>query len=568
MAHFRGSLSSSRPSVAMKARVRLEALLLALLSAVPLLPYALLVARAPVERFALQGDYAGLELATWFVRTGRTLLGPYSRFGFNHPGPLYFYALAPFYEASGRSPLAIFSGALAIAAISSATTVLLLRIHASRAHALAAFVVQMAWFAAFGTMTLLPWNPLVVVLPLGTFLVASALVATGTLTALPVAVSFGAFVTQTHLSTVPTVLGAAGATLAFALVRAFRSRSLDRSRLRSLLAAAALLLLLFWPPIAEQTSASGGNLTKLARFFVHRKDPLAPLASAARNWAFGVTWLPDRVASRSLLVDELAQQPMGSIPVPESTEGATLVVVHLVALALALVVAHRRRDAPSTALLAVSVLAHVLAILALRAVVGTTFYYLVFWTTAASTLGWTGVLATALRTTETTKHGERFRRWFGNAALFFAIGACLLATGLQRASLEHVVLLPTPSNEIGRIHDAIVSRTRAEIRTPVIHAYGGWHAAMALVLELVKDGESPEIVARDRWILGRQLAVARGEGKPRLHLWVRTPFEAMELAPCLSKIAMAGQYELFAAEHDVVACPPSPPNEPAREGAN
>jgi hypothetical protein len=38
------------------------------------------------------GDYAALELYTRLAAQGRQLLGPYSRFGFHHPGPAYFYA--------------------------------------------------------------------------------------------------------------------------------------------------------------------------------------------------------------------------------------------------------------------------------------------------------------------------------------------------------------------------------------------------------------------------------------------------------------------------------------------
>ena len=51
----------------------------------------------------MDGDYAGLEIATRYVFTGRTLLGPYSRFMFNHPGPLYFFVIAPIYVLLGRT---------------------------------------------------------------------------------------------------------------------------------------------------------------------------------------------------------------------------------------------------------------------------------------------------------------------------------------------------------------------------------------------------------------------------------------------------------------------------------
>ena len=48
-------------------------------------------------------DFALLELSTGEALRGTQLLGPYSRFGWRHPGPAYFYLQAPLYGASGAS---------------------------------------------------------------------------------------------------------------------------------------------------------------------------------------------------------------------------------------------------------------------------------------------------------------------------------------------------------------------------------------------------------------------------------------------------------------------------------
>ena len=45
---------------------------------------------------------------------GRLLVGPYSRFGWNHPGPFYFYFQAPLYALSGHKAASLYAGALAI----------------------------------------------------------------------------------------------------------------------------------------------------------------------------------------------------------------------------------------------------------------------------------------------------------------------------------------------------------------------------------------------------------------------------------------------------------------------
>ena len=57
--------------------------------------------------FAPSGDAAIIELSVRRALDGVQLLGPYSRFGFEQPGPAAFYAQAPFYwlgGASSRSP--------------------------------------------------------------------------------------------------------------------------------------------------------------------------------------------------------------------------------------------------------------------------------------------------------------------------------------------------------------------------------------------------------------------------------------------------------------------------------
>src|SRR6516164_9762469 len=59
-------------------------------------------------------DIAVTELYTDLASHGRLLLGPYSRFGWHHPGPVYFYLQAPLYAASNRAGASLFLGAMAI----------------------------------------------------------------------------------------------------------------------------------------------------------------------------------------------------------------------------------------------------------------------------------------------------------------------------------------------------------------------------------------------------------------------------------------------------------------------
>ena len=75
---------------------------------------SLVVVSRHEERFREVSDGAILEISTIEALNGRQLLGPYSRFGWNHPGPLYFYLQGPWYLASGLHTAGMQAGALAI----------------------------------------------------------------------------------------------------------------------------------------------------------------------------------------------------------------------------------------------------------------------------------------------------------------------------------------------------------------------------------------------------------------------------------------------------------------------
>ncbi|MBD3279036.1 MAG: hypothetical protein GF388_12110, partial [Candidatus Aegiribacteria sp.] len=69
-----------------------------------LLPFAAFLAvslASGLPDFTTAGDEALLEIATRNTAAGRTFTGPYSRFRFHHPGPMYFFLRIPVYYLSG-----------------------------------------------------------------------------------------------------------------------------------------------------------------------------------------------------------------------------------------------------------------------------------------------------------------------------------------------------------------------------------------------------------------------------------------------------------------------------------
>jgi len=152
------------------------------------------------------GDAAFLELYTLHVTRGVWPLGPYSQFGWHHPGPLYFYILAPLYAAGGFRFAAINVGAALINLAS--LTVLLITIAFSRSRSLVVWVpaVCALYVSRLTPMFVSAWNPHVVVLATPALVVVSAAVASGQVSLLPLLVVLGSFCVQTHVVVAPLVI--------------------------------------------------------------------------------------------------------------------------------------------------------------------------------------------------------------------------------------------------------------------------------------------------------------------------------------------------------------------------
>jgi len=542
--------------------LRLEASAFALLAALPLLPYFVYLAQKGIPRFTIFGDYAALELAIRSVPTGRVLLGPYSRFGFSHPGPLYFYLAAPVYALTGGVTTGLFAAATAINAAAAMTIAAVTRVLTTRAHAAAAVVVVHAWLAAFGDVCVLPWNPLVVVLPLTCFLVLAAFVSRGWTIAAPFAVVFGVLVAETHLATVPTVLGASAVAVASLVLHIRRAGGQTASQRRHLRVAEVLFFVMSAPPLVEQLVAPEGNLGKIAKFFATQREPMKPLSTALRDWVLATAWLPDRILSDAVPNDGWEPAVMGSGPMPLTiTKTATsILVVFLAAAAAAGFAAWRRRDDAGRALLLVGGLSSVLAVFALRAIIGVDYSYLVFWTTAATTTVWMGTLATAASAASDAAARARpsLARAGAAAALTVGVATGLFAASLQRAWLSHDVLRAMPFARYGQLHEAVRARVVSKGETPVVHLDGAWHVGTSLLLELTRDGVSPRTVERDRWLAGRHVRDDAGVEYP-VHLYAAVnPGHPHPLAACLEKLVELDGVVIYTSPRDVERCETRP----------
>jgi hypothetical protein len=229
-------------------------------------------------------DTAVIESYARLASQGRLLVGAYSRFQWHHPGPLYFYLLAPFYVLGGGRTAGLNAGAAAISIASMALVVWVLMRRAPGLAAIGcAFLVLYAWRA--GEALASPWNPHVPLLPTMALIVVAADVVAGSAMLLPVAAALASLSGQAHIALMPCVLAVFGIAFVRAVVGA--SAGLERLAWRRSLAATAGVLTLAWAPaVYEQlTGTPRGNMTELWRFFLHEARSGQPLAVAVSAWS-------------------------------------------------------------------------------------------------------------------------------------------------------------------------------------------------------------------------------------------------------------------------------------------
>jgi hypothetical protein len=253
--------------------------LLSLAATVPawaVLPAALSKRAAEFAQFT---DQAVLEMQVVHATRALHLLGPYSRYHWNHPGPLFFYLMAPLYSLSGHATRSIWLSVWLLNAACLSGIVYVTGRTAGLVHAGIAFcllALQTIWLGP--EMLCDSWGPYVVVLPLELCLFTCVAVASGSPRWLPLSVLAGSFAAQTNVSTAPAVASALAVSTACGLLQTWNKAPegaspeaaprMARLRAWSLPAVVTVgLSSLVWSPtVLEQARSDPGNLTKLAEF--------------------------------------------------------------------------------------------------------------------------------------------------------------------------------------------------------------------------------------------------------------------------------------------------------------
>ena len=239
------------------------------------------------------GDGALLEMSTRSLFSRGILLGPYSRFLFFHPGPLYFVIRYPFYTAMGQrnfsflivttliSMTSLFGGWYIVRKLTNKFTSILF------SAVFALFLVNTDKF-----LWLSEWNPHIIMFPLMLFVIAISAVGSREVRYLYIAVLTGSFIAQTHIGGIPTlavsVIIALLCVVYPPVISSYR-KTMGQGLFKHLLISMVLLLLLWAPPIYEEIKAEDqGNMSKIREFF-EDSDPDQDVGTAFRPWCSMLT---------------------------------------------------------------------------------------------------------------------------------------------------------------------------------------------------------------------------------------------------------------------------------------
>jgi hypothetical protein len=344
------------------------------------------------------GDVAVIESAIRDTLGGHQLLGPYSHFGWFHPGPAYFYLVAPLYWALHQNARALFLGAFLINAGCAIAVVAVIRARAGEWAARWSTLVVggLLFFTnASGISLYSPWNPALLALPILLMMVLVGAAATGSTISLVWAAIMGSFVVQTELGTVPTVFAVllVGVVLwGWIARRGGDSRPpVARTRHLAIIAGAGLLLALMWvPPLIQQTTQSPGNVRQIVSFFEH--PPSAQEAGGTHTRGQALRGVAEYSTTLPLKSEAFPCCEPNQFTGPRSQYTGRFIgfgVGVLVAVGVA-VLGWRRRDRLAGTLGAVSVVAAGSALVAATHVVGPLYEHLVWWTTAVFVPAWIG----------------------------------------------------------------------------------------------------------------------------------------------------------------------------------
>jgi hypothetical protein len=490
-------------------------------------------------------DQAWIELQIRDIGHHPVLLGPYSRFGWFHPGPLLYYVLWLPYRLTGSTGTSLVIAALTVNTLALVAIGLVARKRGGVPLMLLTLFFSSLLIASQGAQFQREvWNPDITVLPFVLLVLLAWSLSCGEAWALPAAVAVGTFLVQTHVGygLVTTTLLVAGAVGAVITVWRRRRDAHRRRRLRAfawaLVISAGVGALLWLPVVIQQLFREPGNLAQLYHFFRdhHREhsygDAWHVIADQLRAWP---EWLHGHVAQN---IYSGAVDLSGSTPVP---------VALIVVVAAGVVTWRRAKDAFRLDVLLVITIAA--AVLSVSRIVGDIFPYLLTWTWAVGMLTWLAIAWSVVRWWQ-TRVGADPR--VGQAALAAAAVALVV---VSTVNLVDAAGAGNPDPQGSAAIEQLAAKVRhalppghgvVEIRSGTTPGSVWIGAGVADQLE--HDGIETRVPQNLGFAYGPD-RVLDGEHVRLVVLPVESPdVAATRRRPCFEDAGRAGRYTLFLAD--------------------
>ena len=477
------------------------------------------------------GDLSVIRLRALDVGTSNTpLVGPYSRFQWNHPGPSLSFAFAPWARLFGNSGVGILIGAFVanLAAMFGAAWI-------ARRSSKVLFFLTSIVLAAFVLLAqsgelFNPWNPFVVVLPLFAALIAAWATFRGDRVAAVVLVIAASFAIQGHIGAAPLgvlALLIGGGGLLYAIVRSQGEER--RDFVTTSLIAVGVMFVCWIPPLLDQLFGTG-NLGRLVEFQFTDTQPSAGLRFALDQVTRLLTFPPGREVGFLGVV--------GNGPV---------VPWMAIVLLAATVVAWKKGWHDRLQLALVAWLSVAVTGLAISGIKGIPFQYVFRWSWAMVLVVW---IACAWVGVSLLLEFAPVRRWF-------TAGASLVLAGLLGALLLFGVSFRTVQgwDEQLRLYEPLMQPTLdvlQEAPKPVMVVTYLGLADGTVANELLARGDelgldlrrTPELT----FIFGSKRSVDPADAKSELVLATRGEYEQYRNDPRFTLIA---HFDPFTAEERV-----------------
>ena len=396
------------------------------------------------------GDWAVLTMRVEDVGRHTPLVGPYSRFGWNHPGPLMYWLLAFPYHLFGDKPEAL----LAAAATLNALTVAALSAVAWRRGRLPLVALTMTATAilihAMGpAMIRDPWNPFITLLPLALTVYLVWSVIEGDFWMWPPLAFLVSFELQSHIGYLPMLAMLGVSVFAIAWRRKSFNTLLPTSAKQRwwVLGLSSAVVIGCWLPVLLDQVAGTGNLGAIAHYFLTNGDSPAGFGTAFHVAADQLRFPSAPWLGRSELAG-LDGALLGS--------GLAALVVPILSMAGSLWLAARTRVLAALRLQLVVIATALGGLIATARVTGPLFDWVVRWWWVIACLWWLSiiwVLWSVLYERITTQSMQRIAT--GLLAVIATV-VTLAATGPITSATSST---PPPSPSTGIVLDGFLQQT-------------------------------------------------------------------------------------------------------------